>query len=737
MTASNKLDRIADSLTPQRLREGLGADELRLVYQPKVNMRSGRVVGAEALLRWQHPEHGEIAPYLFLPLAERDDLIVEVGTWVLRTALRELANWRELGIDLTVSVNIAPRQLLHPDFLTTLQQCLADEPDAHPARLELEILESAALDNTGLVRELIETCRDWGVSFALDDFGTGYSSLSYLRQIPANVLKIDQSFVRDLLEDEDARNLVEGVIGLAQAFRREVVAEGVEESAQGALLMRLGCDVAQGYGIARPMPPARLPQWIVDYKPDPDWQAWVDVPWDMQDLPLLAARFDHCAYVNQVLGYLTGGELNLARSELEDHRQCRFGRWYYHEGQARYGHMPEFLAIEEVHRHLHEVGTEAVAHKERGEDFADSADGLRTIREEMGSRLRSLQLRTGSRAVYRQSIVQRAMPTASRLAAGLSGAQPIRILIVDDAPSNIELLAGALARDYTVIFATSGEKALELAARPDRPDLILLDIEMPGMDGYETCRRLKDEPATRDIPVIFVTASTGIEEQIRGFSLGGVDFITKPVQIPIVQARVRIHLNLKLRAELLEQQAALDGLTGIANRRQWNEVYAREWRRARREHLPISVLMIDTDHFKDFNDYYGHGAGDDCLRQISSVLSMALRRPGDFIARYGGEEFSVILPGCGLDDARAQAERMRGLVQALHIPHAMSSAAATVTVSIGCACTLPQEDEGYQQLLEEADRALYAAKSAGRNRVICTGAPRETRPGDAGRERPV
>ena len=258
------LDGIAAALT---------AGEFVLHYQPKVNMRQGSVVGVEALIRWQHPQRGLLPPAEFLPLIEDTDVIVQVGEWVIATALRQWQAWQALGLDLTVSVNIAAHHLSQHDFVARLTGLLRTHPAVPSHRLELEVLETAALEDIGHIARIIKECRELGVTFALDDFGTGYSSLTYIKRLPADTLKIDQSFVRDMLRDPEDRAIVEGVIGLARVFRREVVAEGVETIEHGVQLLRLGCDIAQGYGIARPLPAAAVAEWIRDWQPDAAWVA--------------------------------------------------------------------------------------------------------------------------------------------------------------------------------------------------------------------------------------------------------------------------------------------------------------------------------------------------------------------------------------------------------------------------------------------------------------------------------
>jgi diguanylate cyclase (GGDEF)-like protein/PAS domain S-box-containing protein len=257
--------------------QALGQHEYVLYYQPKVNLRTGQVVGVEALIRWQHPSKGLLAPALFLPTIENHDLAIQVGEWVIDTALGQIAQWQAQGLDLPVSVNVGASQLQQANFVERLQALLARHPQVSPTHLELEILETSALQDMTYVSKVIEDCALMGVAFALDDFGTGYSSLTYLKRLRVALLKIDQSFVRNMLVDHDDRAILEGVIGLARAFKRQVIAEGVETTAHGALLLQLGCDLAQGFGIARPMPAHEVPGWLVQWQQDGAWRALTGV----------------------------------------------------------------------------------------------------------------------------------------------------------------------------------------------------------------------------------------------------------------------------------------------------------------------------------------------------------------------------------------------------------------------------------------------------------------------------
>ena len=250
---------------------GLRQEEFVLYYQPKVNMKTGVVIGAEALIRWQHPERGLLPPITFLPLIENHVLNIEVSKWVINTALTQINQWQTLGLNIPISVNIPANHLQANQFITDLKETLANHPDVNPNKLELEILETSALADITQISELMHTCRQMGVHFSIDDFGTGYSSLTYLKRLPANMLKIDQSFVRDMVDDENDHAIVKGIVGLASAFNREVIAEGVETIAHGTLLLSLGCYLAQGYGIAKPMPAKEIPGWIANWRPDINW----------------------------------------------------------------------------------------------------------------------------------------------------------------------------------------------------------------------------------------------------------------------------------------------------------------------------------------------------------------------------------------------------------------------------------------------------------------------------------
>lgn len=269
----------------EKMRNALRDGEMRLYYQPKVNMSTGIVVGMEALIRWEHPVKGVLEPAEFLYLHDQEPLHIEIGNWVIKNAMKQIGQWIQSdNLHMPVSVNIEVCHLKISDFAERIAAILAEYPEISPQFLELEILESTSINNLHQVGKTIEECRNLGVSFALDDFGTGYSSLTYLKHLPINALKIDQAFVRDILNNKGDLAIVRAMISIADSFDLKVVAEGVETPEHGTMLMGLGCNVAQGYGISRPIPAEEIANWVREYKSYPDWQSSGQAHKDQQPL---------------------------------------------------------------------------------------------------------------------------------------------------------------------------------------------------------------------------------------------------------------------------------------------------------------------------------------------------------------------------------------------------------------------------------------------------------------------
>lgn len=290
------------------------------------------------------------------------------------------------------------------------------------------------------------------------------------------------------------------------------------------------------------------------------------------------------------------------------------------------------------------------------------------------------------------------------------------LLIVDDQASNLQLLYEIFKVDYEVCLAISGLEALAFC-QSRQPDLILLDIVMPEMGGYTVCQRLKSNALTQNIPVIFISVQNDPSEEAHGLDVGGVDFIGKPFHLRAVKARVRAHLTLKYQSDLLRSLALLDGLTGMANRRHFDATLEVEWRRCVRAGQPLSLILLDVDFFKLYNDHYGHPAGDACLQSIASVLKAAFTRSNDMVARYGGEEFVCILPDTPLAGAEKKAKELEKVVRSLGIVHEKSDAFGVVTISLGVAVANPAKGKNPADLVVDADARLYLAKRSGRGQV--------------------
>lgn len=349
------------------VRHALERHEFEWFYQPKVDMRRGTVAGFEALVRWRHPEPGLLAPQEFLPYLSTGALAIELGVQALDAALTQLETWQAEGLRTAVAVNIAPDHFTAERFVADVRAALARHPGCAPGQLEIEIVESAAIEDVGHAARVIAAIQALGVSVALDDFGSGYASLSYLKRLPVDTLKIDQGFVRDLLDDGGDLALVEAITALGNVFGKRIVAEGVELAEQGVVLMRLGCEQAQGYGIARPMPGSEAAAWCRRWRPDASWALWADTQWELSDFPLLVAQYDHLRWIKAVLATLDGGPVRLDADELEDHHACRLGHWYDTHGQRRYGALPAYRELAPVHAEVHRVGRALVAAANAGD----------------------------------------------------------------------------------------------------------------------------------------------------------------------------------------------------------------------------------------------------------------------------------------------------------------------------------------------------------------------------------
>jgi predicted signal transduction protein with EAL and GGDEF domain len=345
----------------RKIEQALERHEFCLYYQPIVDCWKGRVVAIEALIRWQHPVLGLRAPGEFLPLIEHEDIIITLGEWVIAEALRELERLQQAGFDLTLCVNVSARQVLRGNFQQRLGELLAAHDPALAHRLEIEILETAALEDINLVVGLISYFHQKGVHFSLDDFGTGYSSLIHLRRLAADVLKIDQTFVRDMLVDPGDLAIVHGVLGLAMAFQRQVVAEGAESIEHILMLLELGCDVMQGFGIARPLPADRLLEWLEEFQPDPRWRVPHSAYPSHSDFEMLLMEVSHRHWLEALLGGLHNPSAASDPPAL-DCGDCRLGQWLTSPAVIRrFADKTGFRRIDAIHRAVHRAAQALLA----------------------------------------------------------------------------------------------------------------------------------------------------------------------------------------------------------------------------------------------------------------------------------------------------------------------------------------------------------------------------------------
>ncbi|ENZ1660341.1 TPA: EAL domain-containing protein [Pseudomonas aeruginosa] len=306
------------------IENALANGQFLLYFQPKVNMRTGEVLGAEALIRWQHPARGLLSPASFLPLIENHPLGIAVGKWTIEAALTQIEIWRKAGLNVPISVNIDAEHLLQPDFIMHLRGMLSRHPGAQPQDLELEILETSAVEDFVQVSQSMALCERMGLRFALDDFGSGYSSLTYLKRLPAYLLKIDQGFIRDMLEDPDDIAILDALLALARSFGRNCIAEGVESIKHGEILLRLGCEWGQGYAIGHPMPVHEFEQWLHTWQVPLSWKGFK--PDSRAALPVPFTYADHRVWISQMIDYLSGKTQVPPQSETLQYWRDQSGR---------------------------------------------------------------------------------------------------------------------------------------------------------------------------------------------------------------------------------------------------------------------------------------------------------------------------------------------------------------------------------------------------------------------------
>ncbi|MEW8505410.1 MAG: EAL domain-containing protein [Candidatus Thiodiazotropha sp.] len=346
------------------LKNALADNQFILYFQPKVDMYSCDVIGVEALIRWLHPESGITSPGDFLSLLTKTDLEIELGQWVIDHALQQLSKWRKMGLQLPISVNISAHHLQYPGFSDHLRKLFKKYMDVTPDMLELEILETASIEDTNVIYHTLTDCREMGIKISLDDFGTGYSSLAYFHRLPVDILKIDQNFVQDMLDDPQDLTIVDSVVRLAHAFKHPVIAEGVESIEHASALLQLGCRLGQGYGIAKPMPAERLPHWLREWEGNKPWRGLKDRVTQNHHIDIEVALSSHRKWVDNLIGYITQ-EKEFVHGFL-DSKHCNFNYWFNGLGFIQYGNLPQYSEINRLHEQIHALGYKLISIKNMG-----------------------------------------------------------------------------------------------------------------------------------------------------------------------------------------------------------------------------------------------------------------------------------------------------------------------------------------------------------------------------------
>ncbi len=365
----------------QQIEYALVNNEFELYYQPKVNMMNGQVFGVEALLRWNSPSQGLILPMAFLPAVSGTTLDIKIGDWVIEQAVKQLDLWRSIDLQPVISVNISSNHLLSNDFFEKLEALLANYPQIDSSCIELEILESSALGDLRSIRQVLERCQSvLGVTAALDDFGTGYSSLTHLRALPAGSIKIDKSFVRDLLDDPHDYSIIDGVISLADAFRRDVIAEGVETVEQGLMLLVMGCLQAQGYIIAKPMPANEFPDWLERYQPNQDWVLCAQRYYSAYEKKLKLIKLSTSQWHTRFVEYISSSEDSELQPPIMNVNKCHCGtciKWILEEQKELSSGVQ---LLKQLHDKFHIIA-ESILHHHQHNEKQQANEGLKTLHE--------------------------------------------------------------------------------------------------------------------------------------------------------------------------------------------------------------------------------------------------------------------------------------------------------------------------------------------------------------------
>ncbi len=657
-------DHSTDLTLETDFKKALEQEEFAVHYQPQVELSTGKIMALEALIRWYHPQFGVIYPERFLPLAQQIHQMTSIEAWVIKTACTQHKIWQLTGLSPTkISINLSIEQFQQENLVDLLLRTL-QEVDMEPQYLELELTETALMSDLEASIRLLKQLRREGIKIAIDNFGRGFLPLMYLKKIPIQTLKIDSSFVEDLMIDPKQEAILNAIVNLGNAFEFNVLAKGVETRQQLEFLQSIGCNQAQGYLISHPLSEEGVIKLLMKFP------AFTPIYPRSSESQALNLSF--------VKNSVPTPEPRTQMVEVEQQKLA--------EKILEYAHLKEELKQQAIREKLVMETVKKIRHSLNIDDI------LNTTAQEV----RRL-LETDRVILFRfddqwngNVVVESVLP-----------GYPASLNDVIDDP--------CFRENYVKYYRQGRVRAIDNIQQAD-----LNSCHIQLLERYAVKANLV-------VPIVYQDKLWGLMiahhcRDIRHWKQHEIKLLSElSAQAAIAIHQGELYQQLETANQELERLAARDSLTQIANRHCFDRILEKEWTRLMRSQDPLSLILCDIDHFKLYNDTYGHQAGDHCLQQVAQAIQAGVKRPADLVARYGGEEFAVILPVTPLEGALRVAEEIRVRVRALGISHS-ESAYGCVTLSLGVATLIPQPSVSIPTLIGAADEALYRAKATGRDR---------------------
>ncbi len=678
-------------LLESQLRQAIAREEFVLYYQPQIDFKTGEISGMESLIRWQHPQRGLRLPKDFIPIAEETGLICQIGEWVLRTACQQHQDWVSQGIaPVKMAVNLSARQFQRPNLVDNILEILADT-QMDPQYLEIEITESTAVQDVPLTIQILQRLQQAGIQIAIDDFGTGYSSLNAIKHFPVDTLKIDRCFVRDLMSDSTDVAIAKTIIALGQGLNMRVLAEGVETPEQLELLRSLQCDFVQGYLFGKPMSREAAASLL-------QRQLFVDNNWQgtlasfTSSHAELDMEFDgKGSYPPTSTNYLANGHLPFHCDPIVQHQV----RLLYRKNQKLQEQLQRYQELEASWKQQFQREQLVAQMTQKIHQSLNLKEILNTTVTEVREFLQADRV-----MVYRFQPDWRGKVVVESTA---DGVQSLLGMIINDNCFQEKYLSAyqqgkVLAVDdiYDSHFSACHIEFLEQFQI--KANLILPIIHEDNLWGLLFVHQCHQPRHWK-------------ESEIQLLSI-----LANQTAIAIHQAQ--LYQQLQAANQQLHHLAIVDGLTGVANRRYFDEYMYQQWQNLCERNAPLSLILCDLDRFKEYNDTFGHQAGDTALKQVADAMERSVKHSTEMVARYGGEEFAIILPDTDGTAATRIAQEIRVRVRALDFSPPDDNAEHSLTLSLGVATVVPDTLSSPEDLVASADKALYLAKSEGRDRVV-------------------